>query len=188
MANTTWKQIVYDAADAYRTASATETQVKVGELATKISSLEDVTAEVTAQTPIIDSIMAELTGKVLIPPTMKIETGEFTAVDSSQQVVNHSLGMVPQTVFLYAKTVNNSLVPKLVFATTPAFMQQSGETYIYGIRVLDTLELLSKTGSEYSQDWQYITPTNTSITFSTSEENMFEGTYGWIAIGIPNEE
>ena len=64
MANTTWKQLVYDAADAYRTASATETQVKVGELATKISSLEDVTAEVEVQTPLVDQIMTALIGKV----------------------------------------------------------------------------------------------------------------------------
>lgn len=101
MANTTWKQLVYDAADAYRTASATKSQVKVGELATKISSLEDVTAEVTAQTPIIDSIMAELTGKVLVPPTIKMSSGNFTG--TSDISFNHNLGVVPDFVFIGTK-------------------------------------------------------------------------------------
>lgn len=99
--NTTWKQIVYDAADAYRTASATETQVKVGELATKISSLEDVTAEVTAQTPIIDSIMTELTGKVLVPSTMKISSGKFSG--TSDVSFNHNLGVIPDFIFIGTK-------------------------------------------------------------------------------------
>lgn len=61
--NTTWKQVVYDTADAYRTASATTANVKVGELAQKISTLEDVTAEVTTQTPLIEDIKESLVGK-----------------------------------------------------------------------------------------------------------------------------
>ena len=81
MANTTWKQLVYDAANAYRTASATETQVKVGELATKISSLEDVTAEVEVQTPLVDQIIAELQDKVVISPELEEKTATPSAED-----------------------------------------------------------------------------------------------------------
>lgn len=45
MANTTWKKVVYDCADAYRTATSTTVKVKVNELAGKISKLKTVTVD-----------------------------------------------------------------------------------------------------------------------------------------------
>lgn len=143
MANTTWKQLVYDAADAYRTASATETQVKVGELATKISSLEDVTAEVEVQTPLVDQIMTALIGKVGDDANATAETileGYKAWVQGEKVVgtykVNESIGIIEKffgcteytedTFILssnssaYETKINHSLgkVPKLIFLYT----------------------------------------------------------------------
>ena len=85
--NTTWKQVVYDAADAYRTASATTANVKVGELAQKISTLEDVTAEVTTQTPLIEDIIEALETKG-ITPTNGIYIWQRTSENTTEYVVS----------------------------------------------------------------------------------------------------
>lgn len=172
MANTTWKQLVYDAADAYRTASATESQVKVGELATKISSLEDVTAEVTAQTPIIDGIMAELTGKVLVPPTIKMSSGNFTG--TSDTSFNHNLGVVPNFVFI--GTRDSVGVDKIKYyvngyllCNSEASTQAGAPTPDLGIYV--KVEEASTTINE------------TSFTYSSSSFDT-EAQYYWVALAI----
>lgn len=134
--NTTWKQVVYDAADAYRTASATTANVKVGELATKISSLEDVTAEVEEQTPLVDQIMAELQGKVgddanataetilggykawvqgekiigTFVPITGIDYGEVTpSANTASITVSHKLGAIPSFAVIMLKTFETGL-------------------------------------------------------------------------------
>ena len=128
--NTTWKQVVYDAADAYRTASATTANVKVGELAQKISTLEDVTAEVTTQTPLIEDIKESLVGKAtganatedtilegysayvgqeLVEGKYKPLTFGYSSIDSGvitpasdtfSIFVAHSLGVIPSTIMI----------------------------------------------------------------------------------------
>lgn len=92
--NTTWKQVVYDAADAYRTASATTANVKVGELAQKISTLEDVTAEVTTQTPLIEDIIEALETKG-ITPTNGIYIWQRTSENTTEYVVSDDPSTYP---------------------------------------------------------------------------------------------
>ena len=64
MASVTYKKIVIDCADAYRATTGTTEKIQVGNLAGKISALENVTPEVTAQTALITEITESLVGKV----------------------------------------------------------------------------------------------------------------------------
>lgn len=71
MAQTTWKQVVYDAADAYREASKTTDKIPVGQLANLIrqgAGGEDVTAEVTEYETLLETAIANLAGKAFQPP------------------------------------------------------------------------------------------------------------------------
>ena len=74
MATTTWKQVVYDVADAYREASETTSKVPVGELPDIIrsGSWEDLEPEVSEQESIIDEIQEALALKGML-----VDYGQF---------------------------------------------------------------------------------------------------------------
>ena len=124
--NTTWKQVVYDAADAYRTASATTANIKVGELAQKISTLEDVTAEVTTQTPLIEDIIEALETKG-ITPTNGLYIWQKSDGSTTEYVVSDDPSTYPddgeQGGFTYKKiqtTETTEITPGTTDQTIPA--------------------------------------------------------------------
>lgn len=60
MANTTWKQVVLNTANALRIALGTTEKIKIKEIPTKVQSLENVTPEVDAQEPLLTELSAIL--------------------------------------------------------------------------------------------------------------------------------
>lgn len=80
MAESTWKQLVYDTANAYRTASNTTAKVQVGQLPSKIAALDEVTAEVDSQETIIDQLEAKLATKGIYGLEEKTVTAGTTVI------------------------------------------------------------------------------------------------------------
>lgn len=123
---------------------------------------ENVTPEVTAQTPLLPLIKQALVGKA--QGAGGIDFGEVTCASPAETVtVAHSLGLVPSYVLLIAKD----------------FTAVNGYTYAN----LNNITLVRTPSSTWTLIGKAPTKTDTEITFKIFSSYPFKtGDYYWIAI------
>ena len=113
MAKTTWKQVVYDTADAYREATGTTDKIPVGELANRVregGGKEDLEAELTLQETLLVEQSALLEGKavydvqeVTLDPVPEGSVHEFYDFVASKVTLNPYELPSPQGKYVWKK-------------------------------------------------------------------------------------